>query len=433
MTYHRKANLILVLSCLVFILVAAFWRTYNGLLWFDWLFFVTQAAVIGSIADWFAVTALFEKPMGFPWHTELIYQHRERLIDSMTSMVATKLLKPSIWTGQLQEFSATAVISRWLISPEGQFQQDQLLQWLTKKGLLYMDDPFVQKQGVLQLRAFLRKKQCLVWLRNRGELLLNDDGSEFVTIILGKLEQYTSSVGARKRIEAAILAYSESAKLHSNINKSILANLADMVNLVDPKELAGDVQRQLVGLVHSWTGVGSEDRKWLCQQLREKLGLLDKLSPAQLQQWQDEMIDILPLESWVEDFLREGKEKLWFTKDSGGNLVIMDLLREQAVAAGQYYLAQKSLQEWVDGRIREVLVLILQNQHELIGIAVRRVLDGFDKNRFNGFLESKVGEDLSWIRINGALVGMAIGCIIFVFLHFIYTPYIVPLVRQWFM
>ena len=68
-------------------------------------------------------------------------------------------------------------------------------------------------------------------------------------------------------------------------------------------------------------------------------------------------------------------------------------------------------------------------QHALIGVAVRQVLSGFDKKRFNDFLESKVGEDLAWIRINGALVGASIGFLAFLFLNLFYEPYMVPLMR----
>ena len=62
------------------------------------MFFVVQSALIGSIADWFAVTALFDKPLGVPYHTELIYNHREQLINAMTTVVSEKLLKPHMAT-----------------------------------------------------------------------------------------------------------------------------------------------------------------------------------------------------------------------------------------------------------------------------------------------------------------------------------------------
>lgn len=49
--------------------------------------FLTQSAFIGSAADWFAVTALFKRPLGFPFHTELIPRHRERLIRGIRRII----------------------------------------------------------------------------------------------------------------------------------------------------------------------------------------------------------------------------------------------------------------------------------------------------------------------------------------------------------
>ena len=66
MTYRQRANLILGLSFVAFIAIFFWWYTHDVSVWEELLFFVIQSALIGSIADWFAVTALFEKPWDFP-------------------------------------------------------------------------------------------------------------------------------------------------------------------------------------------------------------------------------------------------------------------------------------------------------------------------------------------------------------------------------
>ena len=59
MTYRQRANAILALSFLCFLAIFWWWYTHDVTLWEELLFFVIQSALIGSIADWFAVTALF--------------------------------------------------------------------------------------------------------------------------------------------------------------------------------------------------------------------------------------------------------------------------------------------------------------------------------------------------------------------------------------
>ena len=65
MTYRQRANMILGLSFVCFIAIFLWWYTHDVSVWEELLFFVIQSALIGSIADWFAVTALFEKRWAF--------------------------------------------------------------------------------------------------------------------------------------------------------------------------------------------------------------------------------------------------------------------------------------------------------------------------------------------------------------------------------
>ncbi|MDU2066014.1 MAG: DUF445 family protein, partial [Sporomusaceae bacterium] len=52
---------------------------------------VAEAALVGGVADWFAVTALFRKPLGFSYHTALIPRNRERMARAMAAMVQNEL------------------------------------------------------------------------------------------------------------------------------------------------------------------------------------------------------------------------------------------------------------------------------------------------------------------------------------------------------
>ena len=122
MTYRQRANTILGLSFVCFIAIFLWWYTHDVSVWEELLFFVIQSALIGSIADWFAVTALFEKPLGFPYHTELLYRHRDEIIDSMTKIISEKLLQPNMWQDKLYQISFIDKLVGWLrgpLCPEG--------------------------------------------------------------------------------------------------------------------------------------------------------------------------------------------------------------------------------------------------------------------------------------------------------------------------
>ena len=78
-----------------------------------------------------------------------------------------------------------------------------------------------------------------------------------------------------------------------------------------------------------------------------------------------------------------------------GREELKDLLEEQFIHYLEYCRSYPEIKEWLDEQIRRAFNVILEHEHSLIAVAVRDVLSGFDKNRFNQFLESKVGEDLA--------------------------------------
>lgn len=65
---------------------------------------------------------------------------------------------------------------------------------------------------------------------------------------------------------------------------------------------------------------------------------------------------------------------------------------------------------------------IASKSHGFIGIIIREVLQSLSTERFIHFVESKVEEDLAWIRINGALVGGVAGLGTWLFLYYVYEP-----------
>ena len=92
LTLKQRANGILGLTAVLycFAFVGQFFFGYES--WYQPLYWAVQSALIGSVADWFAVTALFRKPLGFPYHTALIPRNKDRLINGVIKLVETKML-----------------------------------------------------------------------------------------------------------------------------------------------------------------------------------------------------------------------------------------------------------------------------------------------------------------------------------------------------
>src|SRR5690349_24039789 len=74
-----------------------------------------EAAVVGGLADWFAVTALFRHPLGLPIpHTAIIPARRAKIIDSITAMIQEEWLSPTVIQARLARLSPSALVMDWL-------------------------------------------------------------------------------------------------------------------------------------------------------------------------------------------------------------------------------------------------------------------------------------------------------------------------------
>jgi len=150
-----------------------------------------------------------------------------------------------------------------------------------------------------------------------------------------------------------------------------------------------------------------------------------------VQSWQDHFVNLLPVEKWF--IATQRTSQSYFTTGPVGKKKLQDLLEREFMNYLEYCSEHPEIKQWLDDQIRRCVEIVLENEHALIGVAVKEVLSGFDKKKFNEFLESKVGEDLAWIRINGTIVGAVIGLIVFGFVEMLYAPYIVPVIREIFL
>ena len=87
-----KATILLVIVAIGFFLTYPFNNTFAGGL----LSSVFGAAMIGGLADWFGVSALFRKPLGIPFKTEIIPRNREKIFNALSDMVGELFF---LWRG----------------------------------------------------------------------------------------------------------------------------------------------------------------------------------------------------------------------------------------------------------------------------------------------------------------------------------------------
>jgi uncharacterized membrane-anchored protein YjiN (DUF445 family) len=89
---RSRANFILGAVFILFVLATVLRLIVPHDFFTDMLAFTAECALVGGIADWFAVTALFKKPLGFPWHTAIIPKNRDMIVEKVSELVGSELL-----------------------------------------------------------------------------------------------------------------------------------------------------------------------------------------------------------------------------------------------------------------------------------------------------------------------------------------------------
>ena len=427
MTYRTKANGILALSFLCFFAILAWWYTHDVSFWEELIFFVIQSALIGSIADWFAVTALFEKPLGFPYHTELLYRNRTKIIDGITKIVSEKLLRPKVWQDKLYQISFIDKLMNWLQSPSGRERFRTLLYEVAQRVYTYTQKGTTQDIAANHIRTYLKHQPLISFFQNRLITLLEDPNSTTFNDTVGLAKEVVMSDNFEVLMDRLIQEWMEESKQ----SLGVFGPLRKFYGVVDTRHIAKDVQAGLLAWLEKWENAEGTERQWLCQKIELFLYSMNGQLAFAVQNWQDQFVDALPIEQWLAATQRSSRE--YFTTGDEGKEKLKDLLEEQFLHYLNYCRNYPEIKDWLDEQIRRACMVILENEHTLIAIAVRDVLSSFDKQKFNEFIEDKVGEDLAWIRINGALVGASIGFVVFLFLNVVYEPLFVPFIRGLFL
>src|SRR5210317_2537511 len=85
--------------------------------WAGWLHAFAEAGMVGALADWFAVVALFRHPLGIPIpHTAIIPNRKNDIGESMSRFVADHFLEPGVVRKKLQNTDLAAFVISWLKS-----------------------------------------------------------------------------------------------------------------------------------------------------------------------------------------------------------------------------------------------------------------------------------------------------------------------------
>ncbi len=366
-----------------------------------------EAAMVGGLADWFAVTALFRHPLGIPIpHTAIIPQNKDRIADTMAEFLRSNFLTPVVVARRMRDMNVARAAGDFLVkrgdTTEGRLRAGavqlfvELLESLDPDRLgLQVKAGLARQAEKLDVSPLLGRMLEAAIADNRHRPLM-DSMIRWAGLTLEDNEEMVRTM-VQERANAIIRWTGLDGRLATSVLDGLYRLLAEI--LVDPDHpLRSKVQQGLEKLAHDL----QHDPETRAKVERMKNDLL--ANPAVSDWWMG-----------VWERLRRSLIDNIRNPDKAMGGEIGHSLAELGATLRQ----DPALQLQVNRFARRTLVGVVNRYGEQIVGLVSHTVKSWDASTVTGRIESAVGRDLQFIRINGTLVGGLVG----VTIHFLTTVF----------
>jgi uncharacterized membrane-anchored protein YjiN (DUF445 family) len=373
----RRATGLLVGMAVVFV---AAWLLEPGHPWLGYVRATAEAGMVGGVADWFAITALFRRPLNLPIpHTAIIPQRKDRIGRSLGNFVQNNFLSPEVLEAKLRAAQLSRRAAEWLGVPEHAraVVRDEDVHALLERSVI---EPLKRRP----IAPVLADGLALLTVNDRHQQLLDR-----LVHGLGRLVAENDGL-IRQRIREESpwwIPDFVDDRLHDKVVDAIGRTLVSVS--ADP---AHPLRRQLDELLVTWI-----------DQLRESPEVI-----ARAETIKQQVLDHPTSEQLTESLWREVKKTLDRQVDAAEQGTPGGLERGLSALAGAALEDEALLAKIDDWVVGAVLRVVEQHRHE-VGQLISHTVSAWDPDETSRRIELQVGRDLQFIRINGTLVGGLVG------------------------
>ena len=371
--------------------------------WGALLLAVGEAGVVGGLADWFAVTALFRHPLGLPIpHTALIPANWQLLAERVGSMVGGRVLTAAYVTEEIARVDVAALlrrgaerigradidavvgpVARWAAEQLPRGSTTELIGWLRRVLATRPVAPLLadvldaaRRQGWDQ-RAIEAVARLLADLLDRPDL--RDAIGDLVDGVVG---------GYRQRM---------------GLYPSFLIKLADLVGLIDRSRLVSALRAAFLKVADDpddpLRGRLVESIAALAEQLRTDARLAARVEAA----WADVLAS--PEVSRLLDDAAAGLRRALVDDLGGERSELVAWLTGELDRARRTLMDDRAVRETLDGWLKGQATRLVERYHGRVASFIERGVRALGPEGAVRLIEEHAGDDLQYIRVNGTVVG----------------------------
>ncbi len=420
MNQFNKADRLLGTIFILFIVVLFLKIQYQHSVFIEGAFFCTEAALVGGIADWFAVTALFKKPLGFSYHTELIPRKREMLIQACVAMVQNEFFSKKKLMIRLKKVSLVDMILLWVEQNQGKELFSGLMIEFIEQSLMKIDAEEIALKLEQEVKGSLQKIPLEDLSRNLWQWAIDHQKEEqLFNYLLAELKILLKGEETKQKISDYIERYVEEQS--KNLLFALVAFAAQKTDIINYEEAAEVVDEQLLKFVEDLENEDNPLRQWLFVKIKDSMDelLVDSSWQNMIHVWQTGIIENLSLQAELASFIERMVElcKRCPSTEMGSNLAFQSPIAKFVTDEIDRGLAilknDDDVNQEIEAYLYDLVGRIVLQAQALIGVIVNEVMKELSDEELNELIYSKVDQDLTWIRMNGSIVGALLGFFIF--------------------
>jgi uncharacterized membrane-anchored protein YjiN (DUF445 family) len=393
----RRATWLLAGAAVVFVIARMLEARYG--FWMGALRATAEASLVGGLADWFAVTALFRHPLGIPIpHTAIVPRRKDRVGRTLGMFVQRNFMSRPVVEAKLRTLRVGERLAEWLSEPANARLIARQTITAVSSGVQTLDDsdiePLVERSVASRVRAFrvapvLARLMEVLTEGDRHQDLFED----FIRGAARTVDQNREMI--RERIEKESpwwLPEAVDDKIYRKVLGSIERTLA---------EIEQDPDHPL--------------RKRFDRSVREFMERLDS-SPemaAKIEHWKEELLATDTMKRFSSSLWTDSKAAIVRYADRADAVREGSAVERGITAFAEHVKSDPVLLEKLNEAIVDVAIYLVERYQDDVGEFIAVTVASWDPEHTSKRVELAIGRDLQFIRINGTLVGGLAGLVLF--------------------
>jgi uncharacterized membrane-anchored protein YjiN (DUF445 family) len=371
--------------------------------WLAYVFATAEAAMVGGLADWFAVTALFRHPLGVPVpHTAIIPARKDQVGRSLGGFVQRHFLSPEVVTAKLRTAGVARHLLEWVSEPEHAHMIAQKAATGVATGIQVNDQNGALQQSIANsLARKIDRTPVAPLLANLLSLVTTDNHHQE---LFDEIIQLLARTLSRNR-----------DFIRERIDKESPWWIPEQLDQKIAEKIVRGIDRTLQDIRDNPQHPMRERFDAALKDFIERL----RVSPVVIEKAEAMKRDVLNAEV-VHTFSATIWEDLYSSvvrAAENPDARSLDSIARAIVSIAEGVENDPELIEKIDGWVTETACYLVEKYRGDVAEIIAETVAGWDPNVTSERIELAVGPDLQYIRINGTIVGGLAGLIIYTLLQ----------------